>query len=134
LRPHFDPLSTPAPRPHAFPSRSFNFFPTDLLWLSPDYSRPRGDYYSDEPQMSFPEAIFSFVFGDGDPNKQYDEQRWRALGQYIQARWGGGVWVWNGWEARKGGTQPQRGKDHASSQALSTLSLSPSYALAYGGP
>eukprot|EP00955_Chlamydomonas_euryale_P113856 366239-Chlamydomonas_euryale.AAC.8 len=38
--------------------------------------------------MSFPEAIFSFVFGDGDPNAGFDEARWRALGQFIQDRGG----------------------------------------------
>jgi hypothetical protein len=30
------------------------------------------------------EAIFSFVFGDGDPNKAFEERRWRALGRRIQ--------------------------------------------------
>ena len=38
--------------------------------------------------MSLPEAIFSFVFGDGDPNQGYEEGRWRALGRFIQASQG----------------------------------------------
>lgn len=39
-------------------------------------------------QLTFVEAIFSFVFGDGDPNKGYEASRWAALGQLIQDRWG----------------------------------------------
>lgn len=38
------------------------------------------------PQLTFVEAIFSFVFGDGDPNKGYEDARWSALGQLIQDR------------------------------------------------
>lgn len=29
--------------------------------------------------MNFLEAIFSFVFGDGDPNAEYDKRRWQAV-------------------------------------------------------
>lgn len=35
-------------------------------------------------QMNFVEGIFSWVFGDGDPNVTYQERRWRALGRHIQ--------------------------------------------------
>lgn len=34
--------------------------------------------------MSFVEAVFSFVFGDGDPNENWAERRFRALGAHIQ--------------------------------------------------
>jgi hypothetical protein len=34
--------------------------------------------------MNFVEGIFSWVFGDGDPNMTYQERRWRALGKHIQ--------------------------------------------------
>lgn len=37
-------------------------------------------------EMSLVAAIFSFVFGDGDPNADFEEKRWRALGTLIQAR------------------------------------------------
>lgn len=30
----------------------------------------------------------SYVFGDGDPNDEFDKQRWQALGRYIQSRGG----------------------------------------------
>ncbi|KAJ0792054.1 hypothetical protein HanOQP8_Chr01g0012981 [Helianthus annuus] len=33
--------------------------------------------------MSFIEPVFSFVFGDGDPNEGTEEQRWKMIGQYI---------------------------------------------------
>lgn len=42
----------------------------------------------DLPPMTFFEAVFSFVFGDGDPNVAYDSQRWEAIGQYIRYRGG----------------------------------------------
>ncbi len=32
-----------------------------------------------EPRMNFVEAIFSFVFGDGDPNVQWEERRWQTV-------------------------------------------------------
>jgi hypothetical protein len=38
--------------------------------------------------MGFLESIFSFVFGDGDPNATYDSDRWRAVGRAIAARGG----------------------------------------------
>lgn len=38
--------------------------------------------------MNFLEAIFSWVFGDGDPNADYDRRRWQAAGRYIQSRGG----------------------------------------------
>jgi hypothetical protein len=30
-------------------------------------------------EMNFFEAIFSFVFGDGDPNEDYEEKRWKLV-------------------------------------------------------
>eukprot|EP00200_Dunaliella_tertiolecta_P005458 CAMPEP_0202338920 /NCGR_PEP_ID=MMETSP1126-20121109/1004_1 /ASSEMBLY_ACC=CAM_ASM_000457 /TAXON_ID=3047 /ORGANISM="Dunaliella tertiolecta, Strain CCMP1320" /LENGTH=527 /DNA_ID=CAMNT_0048929397 /DNA_START=20 /DNA_END=1603 /DNA_ORIENTATION=- len=60
---------------------------TDLFYyfdprLSPQarYERQSGE------QMSLVAAIFSFVFGDGDPNATFEERRWKALGTLIQAR------------------------------------------------
>lgn len=29
--------------------------------------------------MNFLEAIFSFVFGDGNPNESYEDRRWRLV-------------------------------------------------------
>ena len=33
--------------------------------------------------MNFLEAIFSFVFGDGNPNESYDDRRWRLVGAAV---------------------------------------------------
>ena len=37
-------------------------------------------------QLSFVESIFSFVFGDGDPNADFEERRWQRLGEMIRAK------------------------------------------------
>jgi len=77
---------------------SFGFFPfwfgPDLFWFfSPGY------YEADEPiarrektkpnrrqksELSFLEAIFSFLFGDGNPNAKLEERRWQEIGSVIQ--------------------------------------------------
>jgi len=41
-------------------------------------------------EMGFLESVFSFVFGDGDPNELLEERRWAAVGQLVQ-RLGGVV-------------------------------------------
>lgn len=33
--------------------------------------------------MNFLEAIFSFVFGDGNPNESYDDRRWRLVSAAV---------------------------------------------------
>ncbi|MBE9180736.1 hypothetical protein IQ268_19435 [Oculatella sp. LEGE 06141] len=51
------------------------------------YRRPpaqtRGRTDSDN-QMNFLEAIFSFLFGDGNPNADLEERRWRAIATVIR--------------------------------------------------
>ncbi|MEM6715878.1 MAG: hypothetical protein AAF827_21020, partial [Cyanobacteria bacterium P01_D01_bin.6] len=37
-----------------------------------------------DDSMNFLEAIFSFLFGDGDPNADLEERRWREVGAVIQ--------------------------------------------------
>ena len=83
-------------------SSSMSFSPrlffniTDLLSIYDPYYYQRrrryfydqGGYYSDTPQMSFVDAIFSFVFGDGDPNSEYERVRWEGVGKLIAARGG----------------------------------------------
>ncbi|GAX74221.1 hypothetical protein CEUSTIGMA_g1670.t1 [Chlamydomonas eustigma] len=41
-----------------------------------------------EGDLSLPEAIFSFVFGDGDPNENFEEYRWQGLAHLIQRKRG----------------------------------------------
>ena len=59
------------------------FDASDLLWYwDPFYYRHRRERMRQQggPQgMSFLEAIFSFVFGDGDPNASFDRERWQAV-------------------------------------------------------
>ncbi len=60
--------------------------PTDLIyiWSPRRYRRRVHDRMEHGEGMSFLEAVFSFVFGDGDPNEDFEERRWRAVGQHIQ--------------------------------------------------
>ena len=62
-----------------------------FLWFDPGYNRRRrqrrrqtaGSY-----QMNFLESIFSFLFGDGNPNADLEEERWQAIGAVIQSNQG----------------------------------------------
>ncbi|PNH00520.1 hypothetical protein TSOC_013653, partial [Tetrabaena socialis] len=38
--------------------------------------------------LNFVESIFSFVFGDGDPNTDFEEARWQRLGEMIRDKGG----------------------------------------------
>jgi hypothetical protein len=69
-------------------SRGFNFFFfPDLFWyFSPNYRdryqerrRERGE----NSEMNFFEAVFSFLFGDGNPNANLEERRWEEIGAVI---------------------------------------------------
>ncbi|MFW6357690.1 MAG: hypothetical protein ACOC0N_00530 [Chroococcales cyanobacterium] len=69
------------------------------FWITPDifwFFRP--NYYETRPQrrrerrsgqdseMNFLEAIFSFLFGDGNPNADLEERRWREIGAVIRQK------------------------------------------------
>jgi cell division protein FtsB len=60
------------------------------VWLfmgpSDPYTRLR-----DPERMGFLESVFSFLFGDGDPNAELEERRWRAVAGLIRDN--GGVVV-----------------------------------------
>lgn len=74
------------------------FWIGDLFWLFrfDSYSNrryaPRGSQRPQRPNrqgrsddgMNFLEAIFSFLFGDGDPNADLEERRWQDVGAVIQ--------------------------------------------------
>lgn len=57
-------------------------------WNAAGYgSRPqtrRLQASQETPQLNFLESIFSFLFGDGNPNADRDEQRWRYIGAIIR--------------------------------------------------
>uniref|UniRef100_A0A6N2LEJ6 Iron-sulfur cluster biosynthesis family protein n=1 Tax=Salix viminalis TaxID=40686 RepID=A0A6N2LEJ6_SALVM len=68
---------------------SFFFSPTDLFWYwDPYYYRRRQLKTNGGDNMNFIESVFSFVFGDGDPNLGIEEDRWKLIGQYISSNGG----------------------------------------------
>ncbi|ESQ40303.1 hypothetical protein EUTSA_v10013253mg [Eutrema salsugineum] len=69
----------------------FNFFinPVDLFWYwDPNYYSRRRAREDEGKGMNFIESVFSFVFGDGDPNEGTEEERWQMIGRYITSRGG----------------------------------------------
>ncbi|NQE34306.1 hypothetical protein [Microcoleus asticus] len=66
----------------------FPYFWNDLLWIfywnhdEPYYQRSR--LTGQKPQMSFLEAVFSFLFGDGNPNHNLEERKWSDIATAIR--------------------------------------------------
>ncbi|HEY9737802.1 MAG TPA: hypothetical protein V6D06_16030 [Trichocoleus sp.] len=73
----------------------FIFMPR--IWFGPDFfylfdfnygrNRRRQQLRRDsrgENQLNFLEAIFSFLFGDGNPNADLEERRWQTIGAVIR--------------------------------------------------
>lgn len=70
---------------------TFFFNPVDIFWYwDPYYYRRRRNQrmQTDDDKMNFIESVFSFVFGDGDPNQGIEEERWKLIGQYISSNGG----------------------------------------------
>lgn len=63
------------------------FLPTDLFWYL-DAGSSRRRRVEKDKGMSFIESVFSFVFGNGDPNDGLEERRWKMIGQYISSNGG----------------------------------------------
>ncbi|KAF3320742.1 hypothetical protein FCM35_KLT14876 [Carex littledalei] len=63
------------------------FNPSDLFWYW-DVNYYRRRQIESEGEMNFIESVFSFVFGDGDPNQGLEEERWKLIGQYISSNGG----------------------------------------------
>lgn len=65
--------------------------PYDIWWhMNPGFGFGRRTQatWDGGQEMGFLESVFSFVFGDGDPNAELEEARWKALGEYIMAQGG----------------------------------------------
>ena len=70
------------------------WFGPDLFYIFyPDYYQRRGYYQrrsrqprNDGPKMNFLEAVFSFLFGDGNPNANIEEERWQTIAAVIRNR------------------------------------------------
>ena len=57
-----------------------------FLWFDPGYNRRRRLRRRQTAgyQMNFLESVFSFLFGDGNPNADLEEYRWQAIGSVIR--------------------------------------------------
>ncbi|NEO65193.1 MAG: hypothetical protein F6J98_34280, partial [Moorea sp. SIO4G2] len=65
--------------------------PDLFWWFNPSYShnnyrRQRQNSRSgrEDSEMNFLEAVFSFLFGDGNPNSDLEERRWQTIGTVIR--------------------------------------------------
>ena len=59
------------------------FYPGDIFWYLDPYYYRRPYRLRAKDEMNFFEAVFSFVFGDGDPNNDFERERWALIGQTI---------------------------------------------------
>lgn len=67
----------------------FWFFPSnDLIWLfywnHEPYYQQRSRLTGEKPEMSFLESVFSFIFGDGNPNYNLEERKWSSIAATIR--------------------------------------------------
>ncbi|MFS8815122.1 hypothetical protein ACVW0Q_000336 [Thermostichus sp. MS-CIW-21] len=78
-------------------SREVGFFYFPNLWVGNPFWSPYPYYggYSgraqprrEKSEMNFLEAVYSFLFGDGDPNANLEEERYALIGQVIRANGG----------------------------------------------
>jgi hypothetical protein len=65
------------------------WFTPDFFWIFyPDYYDRRYERRRVQPesdsQMNFLEGVFSFLFGDGNPNANLDARRWQAIAAVIR--------------------------------------------------
>ena len=67
----------------------FPYFWNDLVWIfywnhDEPYYQQRSRLTGQKPQMSFLEAVFSFIFGDGNPNHNLEERKWSDIASAIR--------------------------------------------------
>ena len=65
-------------------SGGFFYFPDIFWYLSPNYDGYRQERNREKSELNFLEAVFSFLFGDGDPNANLEERRWQEIGAVIR--------------------------------------------------
>jgi hypothetical protein len=59
------------------------------FFLPSPYARPqRAASFSGTHETPFLEAIFSYLFGDGNPNQNLEGRRWQAIGQVLRRNQG----------------------------------------------
>lgn len=67
----------------------FPYFSNDLIWLfywnhDESYYQRRSRSTGQKPEMNFLEAVFSFLFGDGNPNYNLEERKWSSIAATIR--------------------------------------------------
>ncbi len=62
----------------------FGFNPNFFWIFYPDYDSRRLREHRKPNDMNFLEAVFSFLFGDGNPNHDLEEQRWQTIATVIR--------------------------------------------------
>ncbi len=62
-----------------------NPFGNPFIMFAPDYYEPQQLRSRDPDEMNFLESVFSFLFGDGNPNADLEERRWRDLATMIRS-------------------------------------------------
>lgn len=70
-----------------FLPRFFWFSPNSFAMFSPDYERRRyqsQSYGKEKSELNFLESIYSFLFGDGNPNHNLEEKRWQEIATVIK--------------------------------------------------
>lgn len=61
------------------------WFGPDWYWfLSWDYNSPHRHRQSQPKEMNFLESVYSFLFGDGNPNADIEERRWQDIASAIR--------------------------------------------------
>jgi len=68
-------------------SMPFLWIGSDIFWFfDPGYDRRYRRQRASSPrsEMNFLEAIFSFLFGDGNPNADLEERRWQEIATVIR--------------------------------------------------
>jgi hypothetical protein len=62
-----------------------NPFGNPFVMFDPYYYEPQQVKQRDPDEMGFLESVFSFLFGDGNPNADLEERRWRDIASMIRS-------------------------------------------------
>lgn len=60
-------------------------FGNPFIMFDPYYYEPEQVRQRDPNEMGFLESVFSFLFGDGNPNADLEERRWREIAAMIRS-------------------------------------------------
>ena len=61
---------------------------SDQLWHGSPGHFPDPDGKATPKRVAYLESVYSILFGDGDPNRELEQQRWRQIGAALQQRAG----------------------------------------------